>query len=76
MLIKYVSIPIIIFSFLIGLLFIYILGPEEKLIYVYPNPTNFNNIQYKDGASTCFEYILKDVKCPFNPFSINTIPSQ
>lgn len=76
MLLKYISIPIILTSFIIGLLFIFILGPDEKKIYVYPNPTNFNNIQYKDDAEQCYEYELKNIKCPLNPFLINTIPSQ
>jgi hypothetical protein len=76
MLTKYISLPVFLISFAIGLLFVYIIGPETKTVYVYPNPNNYNDILYKDNAEQCFQYVPKVVSCPANTLSIKTIPIQ
>lgn len=76
MFLDYISLPVFLGSFAIGLFFVYVLGPEEKIIYVYPTPTNTNEIQYKDGIDECFQYKPLVTKCPLNPLDIKTIPPQ
>jgi len=76
MLSKYLSLPIFLISFALGLFFVYILGPESKTIYIYPNPQNYMNIQYKDAVDQCFEFKPVEATCPINPFSIKTVPIQ
>jgi hypothetical protein len=76
MLSKYLSLPIFLISFALGLFFVYILGPESKTIYIYPNPQNYMNIQYKDAVDQCFEFKPVETTCPINPFSIKTVPIQ
>lgn len=76
MLIKYISLPVFIISFAIGLLFVYILGPEMKTVYIYPNPNNYKDILYQDNADQCFQYKPVVVSCPTNTLSIKTIPIQ
>lgn len=73
---KYVNIPIFIISFAIGLFFVYVLGPETKIIYMYPSPSNYTKIQYKDNSDQCFNFTPTETKCPMNPFKINTVPVQ
>ena len=73
---KYISLPIFLISFALGLFFIYILGPEVKTIYIYPSPTNYKSIQYKDKSNQCFEFQTKEMTCPLNPLDIKTIPIQ
>ncbi len=68
--------PIFLVSFAFGLFFIYIIGPEMNTVHVYPSPTNYNKIQYKDKANQCFEFKPTETDCPINPFSIKTIPIQ
>jgi hypothetical protein len=67
---KYISWPVFIISFIIGLFFIYFLGPETKTIYVYPSPDNYKNIQYKDKSNQCFEFKPIETHCPINPLLV------
>jgi len=76
MILDYISLPIFLASFALGLLFIYIIGSEEKIIYVYPTPSNCKTILYKDGLDECFEFKPIITKCPLNPMDIKTIPPQ
>jgi hypothetical protein len=73
---NYISLPIFLTSFAIGLFCIYVLGPEKKNVYVYPSPSNYKNIQYKDKSNQCFEMKPVETSCPINPFSVKTVPIQ
>ena len=72
----YISFPIFFISFAVGLLFIYLIGPEIKTIYIYPSPQNYLKTQYKDISDQCFKFNPVETKCPINPFSIKSIPIQ
>ena len=76
MLFNYISLPVFLVSFAIGLFFVYILGPEMKTIYIYPTPENVNKILFKDKADNCFYFEEEVVKCPSDPSKISTIPIQ
>jgi len=76
MLSDYISLPIFLISFAIGLFCIYIIGPEVKTVYVYPSPDNYKNTQYKDKANQCFEFTPVEASCPLNPLSVKTVPIQ
>ncbi len=76
MILNYISIPIFIISFAVGLLFVYMLGPDKKTIYIYPTPENVNKILFKDKADNCFEYEEKIINCPSDETQITNIPIQ
>ena len=76
MLSNYISLPVFLISFGIGLFCIYITGPEIKTVYVYPSPQNYLNTQYKDNVNQCFQYKPVETNCPINLFSIKTVPIQ
>ena len=76
MLSNYISLPIFLISFAIGLFCVYIIGPESKPIYIYPSPANYMKTQYKDTVKQCFEFKPIEIKCPINPYSIKTVPIQ
>jgi len=76
MLLDYISIPIFVISFILGIIFIYILGPATKTIFVYPSPENVNKILFKDNANNCFYFDEQHVNCPKDLSTISTIPIQ
>jgi hypothetical protein len=76
MLSHYINFKLFLISFAIGLFFVYVLGPETKTIYMYPSPSNYTKIQYKDNSDQCFNFTPTETKCPMNPFEIHTVPVQ
>ena len=76
MVFDYISLPVFIISFAIGLFFIYILGPEMKVIHVYPSPENVDKILFKDKADNCFYFEEQEVECPKDESEISQIPIQ
>jgi len=73
---KYISIPLFILSFMIGLVYIYLSNPPQRSILIYPTVDNNNNFQYKDKADNCFTFVAKEQKCPFNTGPLKKIPIQ
>jgi hypothetical protein len=76
MLLNYISLPVFLISFAIGLFFIYILGPEMKTIYIYPSPETIDKVLFKDKADNCFYFEEQFVECPKNENLISKIPIQ
>ena len=76
MILNYISLPVFLISFAIGLFFVYILGPEMKTIYVYPTPENVDKILFKDKADNCFTFQEQVVECPTDETLISSIPIQ
>lgn len=76
MLFNYISIPIFLTSFAIGLFFVYILGPDVKTIYLYPSPETTGKVLFKDKADNCFYFQEEVVECPTDKSKISRIPMQ
>jgi len=76
MILNYISIPIFLISFAVGLFFIYILGPEMKTVYIYPSPENVDKVLFKDKAENCFYFEQETIECPNNESLISKIPIQ
>ena len=76
MILNYISLPVFLISFAIGIFFIYILGPEMKTIYIYPTPENVNKILFKDKADNCFYFQEQHISCPKNSSLITDMPIQ
>ena len=76
MLFDYISLPAFLISFAIGLLFVYIFGPETKTIYIYPTPENVDKILFKDKAGSCFQFQEETLDCPSDESKISDVPVQ
>jgi hypothetical protein len=73
---KYISLPVFIISFLLGMVYIYISAPPTRKILIYPTVDNQSNFQYKDKAENCFTFVAKEETCPYNTGSLKKIPIQ
>ena len=63
---KYINVPVFLSSFLIGLILIYIWGPNTKTVVIYPTPENYDTTQYKDKAGQCFQFEPVKTQCSDN----------
>ena len=63
---KFISIPVFLISFVVGLIFIYIWGEDLHPVYIYPTPENAGEILYKDNADSCYTYKATDAECTYN----------
>ena len=76
MLLNYISLPIFLVSFIVGIFFVYLIGPETKTIYIYPSPENVDKILFKDKADNCFYFQEEIVECPKGESLISKTPIQ
>ena len=72
---KYIDFRIFLITLFFGLFLNYITLNPPKIVYIYPTPDNFNNIQYKDASNTCFSIKSEEVLCP-NKTELSKIPFQ
>ena len=73
-LLKLINWPVLIGSFLMGLVFVHLSSEPNEIIKVYPTPNNSEKIQYQDKAGVCYIYKSEELKCPKE--GIKTIPIQ
>jgi len=76
MIFNYISFPIFLISFAIGIFFVYLWGPDKKIIYVYPTPENVDKMLFKDNADNCFYFEETEIECPSNNSFLSEVPIQ
>jgi hypothetical protein len=57
---------VFIIAFAIGILFVYLSTPKQKIIIKYPNPYNTDKIVYRDYNDMCYKYKAEEIKCNSN----------
>ena len=60
---RYVNVPIFLVSLIVGFILVYFTIPNDRVIYVFPNPENVDILQYKDKTNSCFQYKQTEVSC-------------
>ena len=50
-------------SLFIGIMILYLVHPEPKVIIKYPTIDNLSKNIYKDDRGTCYSYKKEEVKC-------------
>ena len=73
---KYINVPAFIISFLIGIIFVFLASPQNKIVHVYPTPDNADKIEYIDHAKNCYAFRSQKIDCPSDSSVIKTIPIQ
>jgi hypothetical protein len=66
-------VALFIVSFVVGYALLSFSPLEYKTVFLYPTPGNYNQIQYKDRAGTCFHLKANKVTCDA---SAKEIPAQ
>jgi hypothetical protein len=61
---KFIHFPTFLISLAIGTFMVYMIQPNKKEIYVFPNPENIDKIDFKDKTDTCFGFEEEEVSCP------------
>lgn len=52
-----------IIAFALGILFVYLSSPKQKIIIKYPNPYNADKVVYRSESDVCYKYKAEEVKC-------------
>lgn len=73
---KFIDIKVFLMALFGGLFLSYILAPKKRVIYVYPNPSNTDKLQFKDKADNCFKFQKQEVACPKNDKDIEEYKVQ
>ena len=73
---KFIDIKVFLLALFAGLFLSYILSPKKRVIYVYPNPSNTDKLQYKDKAGNCFKFQENVIDCPTNEKDIQEYTVQ
>ncbi len=76
MLHKLISFKYMIISFAIGLFFVYVFGPNNKIIYINPTQDTHKEFIVEDKVGNCFHYDSNMVDCPKDDSKITTIKPQ
>ena len=71
-----ISWPAFIISFAIGVFYIYISLPKQRIVTVYPTQDNATDFNFKDKAHNCFRFEQEITTCPANDDALKTIPMQ
>lgn len=66
--------PAFIIAFGIGLLYVYMSAPPQKIVLKYPTPYNAGKVTYRDSADTCFQFVANKVKCPEDRSNVKSQP--
>ena len=61
-----INFKVLIISFLIGSVFMYLTGPTKKEVIVYSTPDNKNLFQYRDIVNNCYQLKQNEVNCTNN----------
>lgn len=69
------NIPVLVVSFAVGLFLVFLQPMEHRTIFVYPTPSNVDQIQYKDEVDNCYSFSAKLVDCS-SASKISKIPPQ
>jgi hypothetical protein len=72
---KYIHIPSLIISFLIGIALMIITNAHKKKVYVYPTPETYSKLLYTDKVGNCYRYKQSILDCPVKKTIFN-IPIQ
>ena len=58
----------------VAIIFEFVVKPEKKVIFKYPNPTIAGDTIYKDKNGVCYKYIATKADCDKNESRLKDFP--
>lgn len=55
--------PVFVISFVVGILYIYLLSPAPKIVVKFPSPFNAGKVVYRDKSDECYVFDAVKVEC-------------
>ena len=65
---------VFLYSLAAGLLLVYLMGEDKKIVYVYPNMASYKDIMFQDNSNQCYQYKPIYTPCPASSYNIKQIP--
>lgn len=53
-------------AFALGIFYVYISAPKQRVVIKYPTPYNADKIYYQNDDNVCYKYKVQEVKCNRN----------
>ncbi len=76
MLTNKIYLNVFLYSLAIGMLLVYLMGADKKVIYVYPNMASYQDIMFQDTSHQCYQYKPVETSCPYDESRIKKLPIQ
>lgn len=62
---KFINLPAFMLSFVVGLLFVYLLGSDKATVYMLPSPDTIDTTVYKnESTGQCYALKAREAACP------------
>jgi hypothetical protein len=72
--IKHLTLFPLLAGLIIGAIAIFMIKPEQTVVYKYPNPEVEEKIIYKDKNGVCYQYVPKKTDCDKNESKLKDFP--
>ncbi len=72
--IKHIKIYPLILGIIFGIIAILCIKPQQNVVYKYPNPSDKNQLIYKDNNGICYTYKHNEVDCDKNESRLKNFP--
>lgn len=69
----YIDPWIFMLSFGVGVLIVYVMRKEPRVVIKYPTPENAGKVTYVDDVGVCYKYQAHEVPCPEDKSKIKTV---
>tara|TARA_B100000963_G_scaffold361151_1_gene395136 strand:- start:919 stop:1164 length:246 start_codon:yes stop_codon:yes gene_type:complete len=71
-----IDLRIVIASMAVGLIYIYLMDDDKKVVILHPTPYNVKEYIFKDFLKNCYELNMKEVSCYENEMKIENLPKN
>jgi hypothetical protein len=71
---KHIKIFPFILGFVIGIVAVFFIKPEQNSVIKYPTPETANKLIYKDKNGICYKYNAKQLDCDKNEARLKDFP--